>query len=177
MYSENYIRISGVVKESIVDGPGIRYVVFTQGCPHNCKNCHNPETHNINGGKAVAIDAIVHDIIKNPLLQGITLSGGDPFMQPNKIVKLLTRIKESKSNLNIIIYTGFTYEYLINNSNENHNYINVLKLADILIDGKFDETLKKHTLMFRGSSNQRAIDLKQSLATNSIVIHKFDGEV
>lgn len=175
MNSENYIRISGVVKESIVDGPGIRYVIFTQGCPHNCTNCHNPETHDLNGGKLIEIQTIINDIKKNPLLQGVTISGGDPFMQPKNVAKLLQTIKEN-SNLNIIVYTGFTYEYLLKNTNEKTDYISVLKLADILIDGKFDETLKRHTLAFRGSSNQRAIDLKESLKQNLVVIHKFDGE-
>lgn len=170
--SNTYIRIAGVIKESIVDGPGIRYVIFTQGCPHNCKNCHNPETHNYNGGKKINIDLIINDILKNPLLQGVTISGGDPFVQANEVSKLVSKIKE-KTNLNVIIYTGFTYEYLLKNANEQNNYLSVLNTADILIDGKFDETLKDSTLLFRGSSNQKSINLKESIKNKKTVLYEF----
>ena len=171
----NSIRISGVIRESIVDGPGIRYVLFTQGCPHHCKNCHNPDTHSYTGGKLVNIDIIIKDILKNPILQGVTISGGDPFVQANNVAILLNKLKE-KSNLNTIVYTGFEYDYLIKSNNESNGYLKLLSSADILIDGKFDENLKNPNLMFRGSSNQMAIDLKKSLKNNNKILYKFEGE-
>ena len=171
----NKIRISGVVRESIVDGPGIRYVLFTQGCPHHCKNCHNPETHDFNGGKLIDIDIIIEDILKNPLLQGITISGGDPFIQAKEVNLFLKKLNE-KINLNVIIFTGFEYEYLIKYSTKENGYLNLLSSADILIDGKYEETLKDPNLLFRGSSNQRVIDLNKSINSNNLVLYKFEGE-
>ena len=117
---ENKIKISGIVKESTVDGPGFRYVVFTQGCPHNCKGCHNPQTHSFDGGSYIDIDTILEDVKKNPLLRGVTISGGEPYMQAKKIAKLLSKIDRKK--LSTIVYTGFLYEDLLNNANENNGY-------------------------------------------------------
>ena len=136
---ENKIKISGIVKESTVDGPGFRYVVFTQGCPHHCKGCHNPQTHSFDGGSYIDIDTILEDVKKNPLLRGVTISGGEPFMQAKKIAKLLSKIDRKK--LSTIVYTGFLYEDLLNNANENNGYMDLLKQADLLIDGKFEEDL------------------------------------
>lgn len=150
---ENKIKISGIVKESTVDGPGFRYVVFTQGCPHHCKGCHNPQTHSFDGGSYIDIDTILEDVKKNPLLRGVTISGGEPFMQAKKIAKLLSKIDRKK--LSTIVYTGFLYEDLLNNANENNGYMDLLKQADLLIDGKFEEDLMDENLLFRGSSNQR----------------------
>ena len=89
---DDKIRIAGVIKESTVDGPGFRYAIFTQGCPHHCEGCHNPGTHDMNGGKLESITTLAEDITKNPLLKGITLSGGEPFMQAKKLAKLLSLI-------------------------------------------------------------------------------------
>ena len=88
------LRIAGVVKESTVDGPGFRYVIFTQGCPHKCEGCHNPETHDFNGGKVVPIDDIIKDIERNPLLAGVTISGGEPLLQAKFLIELFTKLKE-----------------------------------------------------------------------------------
>lgn len=164
------LRIAGVVKESTVDGPGFRYVVFTQGCPHNCEGCHNPETHNYNGGKIVNINDIASDIKKDPLLAGVTISGGDPFVQAGQVSKLLDLLDKK---LSIIVYTGFTYEYLLKNANDENKYMELLKRTDILIDGKFIKELMNENLIFRGSSNQRPIDVKKSLQENKIIIHEF----
>lgn len=168
--NEDSIRIAGVVKESTVDGPGFRYVVFTQGCPHKCEGCHNPETHDFNGGMIVKIDDIVEDIKKNPLLKGVTISGGDPFVQSDKVSKLLDKLDKK---LTVMVYTGFEYEYLLKNSNEKNMYLELLKRTDILIDGKFINSLKDENLTYRGSSNQRAIDVKQSLKKNRVCLHNF----
>ncbi len=170
--SNEFLRISGIVKESIVDGPGFRYVIFTQGCPHNCKNCHNPETHDCAGGKIININELIADIRKNPLLKGITLSGGEPFLQCKTLSNFINKMQDV-SNLDFIVYTGFTFEYLVSNSNENNNYIDLLNSADVLIDGKFEENLMDSSLLFRGSSNQRSINLKESLNSNEVILHNF----
>ena len=168
---ENSIRISGIVKESIVDGPGIRYVVFTQGCPHKCEGCHNPGTHDFNGGKFVDIDKIVEDINKNPLLRGVTISGGEPFSQAKQVSKLISKLDSTKHN--VMVYTGYEYEHLIENANEKNGYMDLIQSSDILIDGKFEIAKKDELIPFRGSTNQRAINLKQSLGTGDIVLHNF----
>ena len=166
----DFIRIAGVVKESIVDGPGIRYVVFTQGCPHKCEGCHNPQTHDYNGGKLVKTDLIAKDINTNPILKGITLSGGEPFEQAKQSVDLLSKINPK---LTVMAYTGYTYEYLVKNANEENGYLELLAKIDILIDGRFVLKLKDLNLDFRGSSNQRAIECKKSLKENKIILHEF----
>lgn len=169
--SDDEIRIAGVVKESIVDGPGIRYTVFTQGCPHHCEGCHNPQTHDFNKGNFVSISKIVEDIEKDPLLKGVTISGGEPFMQAKKVADLVSKLDRNK--LNVMVYTGFEYEYLLNNANEENGYLELLKNADILIDGKFDINKKSETLPFRGSINQRSIDVKESLKSGRTVLYEF----
>ncbi len=171
MVDDDKIRIAGVVKESTVDGPGFRYVIFTQGCPHHCEGCHNPETHDMNGGKLESITTLVDDIKKNPLLKGITLSGGEPFMQAKKLVKLLSLLDLNRYT--VMTYTGFKYEYLLKNADENNGFLELLKLTDVLIDGKFELALKSEKAKFRGSTNQRAIDVKNSLKENRIIEHEF----
>ena len=168
---DDKIRIAGLVEESIVDGPGIRFVVFTQGCPHGCRGCHNPQTHDFNGGRDESIEKIASMIDSDPLLKGVTLSGGEPFMQAGKLVKLLNKIKNEK--LNVITYTGFKYEELIEKANAENNFMELLKASDILIDGKFELDKKEEGLKFRGSSNQRAIDVKKSLESNTICLYNF----
>ena len=171
MVDDDKIRIAGVVKESTVDGPGVRYVIFTQGCPHHCEGCHNPQTHDMNGGKLESITALAEDITKNPLLKGITLSGGEPFMQAKKLVKLLSLIDLNRYT--VMTYTGFKYEYLLENANDDNGFLDLLEHTDVLIDGKFEIALKSEKVKFRGSSNQRAIDVKESLKNQRIIEHKF----
>ncbi|MEG2310634.1 MAG: anaerobic ribonucleoside-triphosphate reductase activating protein [Clostridia bacterium] len=168
---EDTLRIAGVVKESIVDGPGIRYTIFTQGCPHNCPECHNPQTHDMSKGSLVSIDKIIEDISKNPLLKGVTISGGEPFLQAKQVATLLSKLDRDK--LNVIVYTGFEYEKLLNNANDENKYKNLLQNCDILIDGKFNIELKSNTVAFRGSTNQRAIDIKESLESGNIISYNF----
>ncbi len=168
---EDSIRIAGVVKESIVDGPGLRYVVFTQGCPHNCEGCHNPQTHDFNSGKIVNIDKIIEDFGKDPLLRGITISGGEPFVQAKQVANLISKIDTNKYD--VMVYTGYTYEKLISSANENNRFMELLEVTDILIDGKFDMNLKDDLIPFRGSSNQRAIDVKKSLKQQEVILYEF----
>ena len=167
------IKLSGEIKESIVDGPGIRYVVFTQGCHHHCKGCHNPETHDVNGGYFKEIDEIVEDFKKYPYMNGLTLSGGEPFLQKKEILKLILEFKILYPQKNILIFTGFNFEDLSKANDESINEI--LKNTDYLIDGKFILEQRDISLKFRGSTNQRIIDVKKSLESNTVVeIKKYD---
>lgn len=170
-YNEEKIRIAGIIEESIVDGPGIRFVIFTQGCPHHCKGCHNPQTHDFNSGKEISINDILQMIEANPLLKGITLSGGEPFMQAKTLSIMLDKVKAK--NLDVITYSGFTYEEILQKADNKNYYKELLERTDILIDGKFEEDKKNENLMYRGSSNQRAIDVKLSIDKGKIVEHEF----
>lgn len=159
------LRIAGIEKESITDGVGIRYTVFTQGCKHKCLGCHNPETHDINGGYDIAIDEIIEDLKSNPLLDGITLSGGDPFFQAKECTELLVRIRKEFKHLNVWAYSGFTFEQLLRNKDMRE----MLDLVDVLVDGRF--VLERRTLesRFKGSENQRIIDVRKSLENNKVI--------
>ena len=165
---DEQIKIAGIVKESIVDGPGIRLVVFTQGCVHSCTGCHNPETHSFSEGYYINIHEIVEMVRKDPLLDGITLSGGDPFHQGRVSAALAKEIK--KIGLNVITYTGYTFEEIMKEIDINIGWKELLYETDILIDGKFDIDKKSLLLKFRGSENQRIIDVKKSLENNNIII-------
>lgn len=161
----NKIRIAGKVDDSIVDGPGIRYTVFFQGCPHHCPGCHNPETHDFNGGHFEEIDDIINEIKKNPLLLGVTISGGEPFSQKEELLTLVKEIR--KTNLNIMVYTGYTFENLINSDNVTKE---ILSNIDYLVDGPFILKERDLELIFRGSRNQRYIDVKKTLKENKIIL-------
>jgi anaerobic ribonucleoside-triphosphate reductase activating protein len=169
MNEKTYIRIANAISDSIVDGPGLRYVIFVQGCPHNCKGCHNPQTHDFNGGKLVSIDSIIDEIKQNPLITGITLSGGEPFCQSKELSELITKIKEiCNSNYDILTYTGYDIEYLISNEDDVNHYRDLIMLSDYIIDGKFDINQKSYSVPFRGSTNQRIIDVKKTLIEHKI---------
>ena len=154
------LRIAGTVNDSIVDGPGIRFTIFTQGCPHNCKGCHNPQTHDFNGGELIDTDILLEKIKSNPLLDGVTFSGGDPFCQAEPLAYLGKQIKSL--GLNIVSYTGYDFEELYNNRSL-HGWGKLLEVTDILIDGKFVQELRDWNIKFRGSSNQRYINCQASL--------------
>lgn len=160
------IKVAGIVNESIVDGPGIRMVVFAQGCKHKCKGCHNPNTHTFDGGEFVGVDKIISDIKKNPLLDGITLSGGDPFEQAEVFAELAKEVK--KIGMNVITYTGYTYEQLVGYSSERKGYKELLENTDMLVDGPFLMEEKSLLLKFRGSKNQRVIDVPKSIKSKKI---------
>lgn len=161
------IRIAGTANDSIVDGNGLRYTIFVQGCPHHCKGCHNPQTHSFDGGKEVSISDLFDEITSNILLDGVTFSGGEPFAQAKPLIKLADLIKQN-TNLNIVTYTGYTFEEIVTSSNP--DWIALLDRTDILIDGEFIEDLKSYELRFRGSSNQRCIDVKQSLLQHEVIL-------
>lgn len=162
MFKANHmeLRIAGTVNDSIVDGPGIRFTIFTQGCPHNCEGCHNPQTHSFNGGEIADTEELLAKIRSNPLLDGVTFSGGEPFCQAKVLAALGRQIHEI--GLNIITYTGYTFEQLYSGGEKN-GWRDLLEVTDYLIDGPFILEKKDWEIKFRGSSNQRYIDCQTSL--------------
>lgn len=164
------IKIAGLISESIVDGPGIRFTIFTQGCPHNCVGCHNPETHDYNGGRWEDTDNIFKMIKKDPILDGVTFSGGDPFCQCEPLAELAQKIHLHKEfKMNVMAYTGYTYEYLVSHANEDNGFMELLKNLDYLVDGPFVLSKRSLELKFMGSSNQRYIDVQKSLEQGKVV--------
>ncbi|MDQ0360974.1 anaerobic ribonucleoside-triphosphate reductase activating protein [Breznakia pachnodae] len=162
---------SDLTFDSIVDGPGLRAVLWTQGCVHGCKGCHNPETWDVNGGKIVDTNDIIESIKASKLQSGLTISGGDPFLQPEPILEIVKEI--SKIPLSIWIYTGYTYEQLLKDPKK----ADILNYVDVLVDGKFEEDKKSYKLLFCGSSNQRLIDVKKTKEANEIILWKSDYSI
>lgn len=160
------LRIAGYVNDSIVDGPGLRFAVFAQGCPHACPGCHNPETHDMNGGREEETDTLIAEMKKNPLLSGITLSGGDPMMQPEACLELARAAHDM--HLNVWMYTGYTWEEIMAQENEAWNKL--VKETDVLVDGPFILSQRSLELDYCGSKNQRLIDVQKSLAKGEVVL-------
>lgn len=167
------IRLFGTVNDSIVDGPGLRYAIFTQGCLHNCLGCHNPESHALDGGYLKDCNQILAEIFQNPLLDGITLSGGEPMLQVEPLKYICQEVK--KKNLNIVIYSGYTYEEIIADPLK----LSLLKMGDMLVDGRFDINKRSLALLYRGSSNQRLINIQASLNQGRVIEYEIDeyGEI
>lgn len=160
---------SDLTYDSIVDGPGLRVVIWSQGCIHNCYKCHNPQTHNLNSGIISDTDYIIEKIKKLRLQRGITLSGGEPFLQPRALSLVAKEAKEH--DLDVWCYTGFRFERLISRYNPSYiENINLLKYIDVLVDGKFIFEEKSIYLKFRGSRNQRIIDVQRSLKDKVVVL-------
>ena len=156
--------------DSIVDGLGIRTVIWTQGCSHNCPGCHNPGTHDFKGGDLVDLDDVIEEIENLSGQDGVTFSGGDPMFQPKQCSVLAEKIHEL--GMNVWAYTGFTYEELLENGNK--DILTFLNNIDVLIDGKFDSVLKSLDCPFRGSTNQRLIDVQKSLKNNKVVLFELN---
>lgn len=163
---QDILRIAGVEKDSILNGPGIRYTIFTQGCPHHCQGCHNPQTWDLEGGQFRKIEELLAEIKATKLLQGVTFTGGEPFLQAPVLVKLGRTIK--KIGLDLIAYTGYTWEQL--QASKEPGYQDLLTTVDILVDGPFKEEEREWDLPFRGSRNQRIINVPLSLARGQIVL-------
>lgn len=163
------IRIAGIANDSIVDGPGLRFTVFTQGCFHNCEGCHNPSTHDPNGGKLVKVDDLIVQMRDNPLLDGLTISGGEPFLQS----MACTELARAAHNLGLTVwvYTGFTYEQLIEGIRYSHEYEDLLDQTDVLIDGPFILKQRSLEVPFRGSANQRLIDVKLTKQNGRVMLY------
>lgn len=162
------IRIAGITGESVVDGPGLRYVIFAQGCPHHCRGCHNPETWDPAGGREAAVEEMLAAIRANPLLQGITLSGGDPFLQAGPLGELARRAREMGKD--VITYTGYTWDQILDMAEKDEGVKSLLHNTDILVDGPYMHDRRDLKLVFRGSANQRVIDVKASLKANAVVL-------
>jgi len=152
--------------DSIVDGKGIRTVIWTQGCSHNCPSCHNPSTHDFNGGDLVELDDVIEALEELEGQDGVTFSGGDPMFQPRECAILAKKVHEL--GMNVWAYTGFTYEELLEKGSK--DILEFLSEIDVLIDGKFDLSKKSLDLEFRGSSNQRIIDVKKSLENHEVIL-------
>lgn len=158
------LRIAGTIGESIVDGPGFRYVIFTQGCPHGCPGCHNRETHDFAGGQLIDTDTLVQDILKNPLLSGVTFSGGEPFCQAEALCAVAEGLQGKK---HLMAYSGYTFEQLLDLKDP--WVLRLLQKLTLLVDGPFIEAQKGLELRFRGSSNQRVLDVPASLAAGQAI--------
>lgn len=167
---ENKLRIAGVIRESIVDGPGIRFVIFAQGCPHRCPGCHNPGTHDFEGGYLCSPEKILEAVAVNPLVSGITFSGGEPFCQPEAFYQLALGIRKINPELDILSFTGYTLEALQEKRQAVPAVGSLLEVLDYLIDGPFLEDQKDLSIPFRGSRNQRFIDLKASSEAGEMVL-------
>ncbi|MBS7298308.1 MAG: anaerobic ribonucleoside-triphosphate reductase activating protein [Eubacteriales bacterium] len=166
------IRLFGLADDSIVDGPGLRFAVFTQGCYHNCEGCHNPNSHDVNGGYDEDTDVIIEKIKANPLLDGVTLSGGEPFLQAKPLTLIADAAKES--GLNVMAYTGYTFEELIKGANEDNGWLELLGKLDLLVDGKFVLAERSIELNFKGSRNQRILNVPESLKVGKAVLSEID---
>ena len=161
------MRIAGTVQDSIVDGPGFRFVLFTQGCPHHCEGCQNPQTHDPAGGTEVTTEEIIGQILSNPLTDGVTFSGGEPFEQAADCAVIARQAREQ--GLNVWTYTGYTFEQLAEKMKTDKGTEELLLLTDVLVDGRFVLAQKSFDVPWRGSRNQRLIDVPQSLAAGRAV--------
>lgn len=160
------MRIFGLVQDSIVDGPGFRFSCFVQGCPHHCPGCHNPESHDPSGGREMTVDQVASQMLGNPLTDGLTLSGGEPFAQAESCLEL-AKIAHSRG-LNVWSYSGWTFEHLRDHGTGAQRAL--LAELDVLVDGPFLLAERTLALPWRGSRNQRVIDVQASLSANSVVL-------
>lgn len=159
------LRIAGIVENSIVDGEGIRYTIFVQGCPHACPGCHNPQTHDFQGGTLTETETLLKAIADDPLLDGVTFSGGEPFCQAAVLAELGKQIHAL--GLNLVTYTGYTFEELL--AGNRPDWMALLTETDILIDGRFEQDKKSYDCRFRGSTNQRYLDAKASMQAGKAI--------
>ena len=158
------LDLSGIVSDSIVDGPGIRTTIFSQGCPHHCPGCHNPETWDFGCGTEIPVEAVVEIVKENPLCRGVTFSGGEPFAQAEAFAKLAVLLKAQ--GYEVASYSGYTFEQLLEGSEDQKA---LLSAIDILIDGPFLLAEKSLEIPFRGSRNQRILDVRKSLEAGKAV--------
>ena len=163
------IRLAGLVNDSIVDGPGLRLAIFTQVCPHHCPECHNPQSHDPEGGEWHDTEVLAALAAENILLDGITLTGGDPFVQPEACADLARRAHNA--GLNVWCYTGYVFEELLTGKQE---WRALLENVDVLVDGPFLRAQKTLDKRFRGSANQRIIDVPASLKSRTTVLSEYN---
>lgn len=156
------IDVAGLDDDAIADGPGLRFVLFVQGCPRRCPGCHNPQTHPFGAGTPMRVSELLGRILANPLSTGVTFSGGEPLCQAAPLALLAERLRAERPSLDIAVYTGYAFEELLAEADPDR--LRLLRAADILVDGPFVAALADRLLPFRGSSNQRILDLPRSLA-------------
>lgn len=162
------MKILNIIHDSIVDGSGLRTVIFFAGCSHRCDGCHNAESWNIDYGTEYSEQEVIAEVQSNRMTKGVTLSGGDPFLQSNEASNLAKKLKEL--GYNIWTYTGYTYEEIMN-SNNRHS-LDLLRQSDVLVDGRFDKDKLSLDGRFVGSTNQRVISVKGSLKASKVVLQK-----
>lgn len=160
------MRICGLIQDSIVDGPGLRFVCFVQGCPHRCPGCHNPGTHDPSGGEEATVEALAAQFQANPLLDGVTLSGGEPFAQAADCAQVARQAHQA--GLNVWTYTGYLFEAI--QAKGDPAWEALLRETDVLVDGPFLLGEKTYGLPFRGSRNQRLIRVAESLQRGQVVL-------
>ena len=162
------ISILEIIEDTTADGPGFRTAIYCAGCINKCPGCHNPESWDISNGRNMSTEDIMQIILADPFAD-VTFSGGDPMYQPEGFSELAAAIKTSTTK-NIWCYTGYTFEEIIKNPRQKK----LLQYIDVLVDGRFIESLKDESLYFRGSSNQRLIDVQASLAQNKTIIYEYE---
>ena len=172
------MRIANYIHDSIEDGPGLRFVVFVQGCSHNCPGCHNPDTHDPDGGREVNVLNLVEEMLKNPLCEGLTISGGEPFDQAVETSRLAlwAQLKDktvwttAKAERWVKEFggTGYRFEDLL--KREDPFVGSLIRCSDVLVDGPFIQSMKSYEAKFRGSTNQRLIDVQKSLEEGRVVL-------
>lgn len=169
----NKIHISGIVKESSVDFINLNYVIFVQGCNHKCEGCHNKHTWDYSSdiGAYITFDEIINDINNNPLLDGLVLSGGEPLDKVDILIELCKRVRKETSLKNITCFSGYVFEEIIKDNNKKK----IIEVIDYLIDGPFILEKKDYRCLFRGSTNQRIIDIKETIKNNYNIV-LFDEE-
>lgn len=160
------IRLAGIVEESIVDGPGYRMAVFVQGCPHGCPGCHNPKTHDPAGGYLADTDAIIAKLGKNPLVRGVTLTGGEPMMQAAALCEIAAAAQAK--GMSVWCYTGYTLEALAKERNADR--MRLLGLVDVLVDGPYIARERSLDLLYCGSRNQRLIDMRRTRESGAVCL-------
>lgn len=165
----NQVRVSGIVGASITDGPGFRYAIFVQGCSHHCPGCHNPHTHDPNGGELRDTAELIEAMSKDPMISGVTLSGGEPFEQAEALLPIARAAKEK--GMELAAYSGYLYEDLLADNGARRA---LLELCDVLIDGPYIDAKRNLDIRFKGSENQRIIDVPASMAAGAVVL-KEDG--
>jgi len=159
------VRIAGFVQDSIVDGPGLRFAVFAQGCKFSCEGCHNPDTQGLGGGREMAVGDIIREMHRNPLTDGLTLTGGEPFLQAGDCALIAAAAREK--GLDVWVYSGYTFDELFARAGTEPDVRALLESSDVLVDGRFVLFRRSLSAKWRGSTNQRLIDVQKSLATGA----------
>lgn len=151
------LRLFGTARDSIVDGPGLRFVIFVQGCPHGCPGCHNPESHDPSGGTLSSTKALWEMISARPEIKGVTFSGGEPFTRAEALAEIGRAVRESGKT--VMTYSGYTYEKLLELAKSDRHIHDLLTVTNYLVDGPFVLAQRDITLKYRGSRNQRILDI------------------